>query len=329
MRIAWEYFVPRRSGDGDESLGSFVRRRLGREVFDRLVQPLVAGIYTADPERLSLAATLPRFIEMERKHGSLIRGALSERSSNAAGAAQASGARYSLFITPREGLSSLVAAVAASLPAGAVRVNTRVTRFERRDATWRIATATDSNEFEFDAVVLAIPASAAADLLAASAAPLSAELAAIPYASTAVVSLAYDRSQIAHPLDGFGFVVPAIEGRRILSASFSSQKFPGRAPADKVLLRIFIGGACQPEYLKRSDAELQQLAAEEIADLLGASGQPLFATIARWPQSMPQYHLGHLDRVAKIESRVAGDPRPGVGRKCLPWRGHPAGHSKR
>ena len=139
-------------------------------------------------------------------------------------------------------------------------------------------------------------------------APLSAELAAIPYASTAVVSLAYDRSQIAHPLDGFGFVVPAIEGRRILSASFSSQKFPGRAPADKVLLRIFIGGACQPEYLERNDAELQQLAAEEIADLLGASGQPLFATIARWPQSMPQYHLGHLDRVAKIESRVAGIP---------------------
>jgi oxygen-dependent protoporphyrinogen oxidase len=309
MRLAWEYFVPRRAADnGDESLGSFVRRRLGREVFDRLVQPLVAGIYTADPERLSLAATLPRFIEMERKHGSLIRGALSERSSNDAGAAQASGARYSLFMTPRDGLSSLVAAVAARLPAGTVRLNTRVTQLERCDTTWRVTTAADPNVLDFDAVVLAIPASAAARLLNDIDVPLSAELSAIPYASTAVVSLAYDRRQIAHPLDGFGFVVPAIEGRRILSASFSSQKFPGRAPAEKVLLRIFIGGACQPEYLERSDEELQQLAAEEIAELLGASGQPRFATVARWPQSMPQYHLGHLDRVAKIESRLSETP---------------------
>jgi oxygen-dependent protoporphyrinogen oxidase len=157
-------------------------------------------------------------------------------------------------------------------------------------------------------VVLAIPASGAGRLLATADAPLSAELAAIPYASTAVVSLAYRRRQIAHPLDGFGFVVPALEGRRILSASFSSQKFPGRAPADHVLLRIFIGGACQAEYLERGDAELQQLATEEIADLLGARGEPLFAAIARWPESMPQYHLGHLDRVCRIESRLASMP---------------------
>ena len=307
MRLAWEYFVPRRAdGNGDESLGAFVRRRLGREVFDRLVQPLVAGIYTADPERLSLAATLPRFIEMERTHGSLIRGALRERSAVGAGAAQASGARYSLFVTLREGLSSLVEAIAARLPAGAVRRNAKVSRLERCDSGWRVTLANDARSLEFDAVVLAIPAHAAARLLAGVDASLSADLGAIPYASTAVVSLAYERRQIAHPLDGFGFVVPAIEGRRILSASFSSQKFPGRAPADKVLLRIFIGGACQPEYLERSDAELQQLAAEEIAELLGANGPPALATIARWSQSMPQYHLGHLDRVGRIESAVAG-----------------------
>ena len=318
MRMAWEYFVPPRRNGDDESLGSFVRRRMGREVFERLVQPLVAGIYTADPERLSLAATLPRFIEMERTHGSLIRGALRQRTAGDAGAAQASGARYSLFVTPRDGLSSLADAIAVRLPAGAVRLNAPVSRLERDDSVWRLATAgngqscgresVQESSLEFDAVVLATSAPVAARLLPTVDAPLSAELGAIPYASTAVVSLAYPRNQIAHPLDGFGFVVPAIEERRILSASFSSQKFAGRAPVDKALLRIFIGGACQGEILEQSDADLIRIAEEEMAELLGATGTPTLAIVARWPESMPQYHLGHLGRIARIESRVAELP---------------------
>jgi oxygen-dependent protoporphyrinogen oxidase len=137
-------------------------------------------------------------------------------------------------------------------------------------------------------------------------AELSADLAEIEYASTAVISLAYHIRQIVHPLDGFGFVVPAIERRKILSASFSSQKFPGRAPNNHALLRVFIGGATQAELLNLDDAELIRIAIDEIADLLGVSGQPVLSTIARWSQAMPQYHLGHLTRVAKIESRLAG-----------------------
>lgn len=321
LRLALEYFVPRRRREFDESLGSFVRRRLGREVFERLVQPLVAGIYTADPEQLSLAATLPRFIEMERSHRSLIRAALRQRSKSNSGDANASGARYSLFVTPRDGLSSMVEAIVRRLPSGAMRLNSPVSRLNRRgpDGDWQVTVG--AKAFEFDAVILAVPAPAAARLLAETDSSLSANLASIRYASTAVVSLAYSRRQIVHPLDGFGFVVPAIENRRILSASFSSQKFPGRAPADKVLLRVFIGGACQGELLNHSDAELQQIAIEEVAELLGATGAPTFATVARWMGSMPQYHLNHLDLVGKIESAVskvsglalAGNGYRGVG----------------
>lgn len=317
MRMAWEYFVPRRQSEADESLSSFVRRRLGREVFERLVQPLVAGIYTADPERLSLAATLPRFLEMERTHGSLIRATLRQRGQ--AAAAQASGARYSLFVTLRDGLSSLVAAIADRLPAGSARTNCAVARIERDEAnsTWRLRFAASASTNhgpeetmaqDFDGVVLATSARVAGRLLAAVDAPLSAELSAITYASTAVVSLAFSSRQIVHQLDGFGFVVPAIERRKILSASFSSQKFAGRAPEAQALFRVFIGGACQGELLEQSDTELERIAREELAELLGAGGPPTLARVARWADAMPQYHLGHLERVARIESRVAALP---------------------
>jgi oxygen-dependent protoporphyrinogen oxidase len=324
LRLAYERFVPPRRDDCDESLGDFARRRLGREVFERLVQPLVGGIYTADPERLSLAATLPRFQEMERRYGSLTRGAKQQGDSHGAHDALASGARYSLFTTPRAGLESLASAVAARLPAGVVRLNSPVTQLQRIENRWELTIAGDSaNQLheQFDAVILAVPAPAAARLLAAVDPELTTELNGVPYASAAVVSLAYPRRQIAERLDGFGFVVPAIERRRILSVSFSSVKFPGRAPADVALFRVFIGGACQGELLAADDDDLGKLAQEELAQLMGISGAPILTAVARWPESMPQYHLGHLERVGRIEARVgqmpglalAGNAYRGVG----------------
>jgi oxygen-dependent protoporphyrinogen oxidase len=160
----------------------------------------------------------------------------------------------------------------------------------------------------FDALLIAVPAPAAACLLQACDPELAAELAAIEYAGCAVVSLGYKRNQIAHPLDGFGFVVPHVERRRIIAASFSSQKFPGRAPSDAVLIRVFIGGALQPELLDLPDTDLRQLAFEELATLLHISGAPVLTDIARWPRSMPQYHVGHLDRVERIEQLAACHP---------------------
>jgi protoporphyrinogen/coproporphyrinogen III oxidase len=316
IRLAWEYFIPRRDENGsDESLANFVRRRLGREAFERLVQPLVAGIYTADPEKLSLAATLPRFQEMEREHGGLIRAAIRDRGRKAVGDASegpSSGARYGLFVTPRDGLSSVIGALAARLSADVVRVNTPVRQIARIGNYWNLsaghAASPDQNRLQFDAIIIAAPAATAASLLADVDGELAADLSAIEYAGAVVASMAFDRRQIRHALDGFGFVVPAIERRRILSASFSSVKFPGRAPADKVLIRTFLGGACQRELTLQSDGDLERLVTEELADLLGVTGPPLWTMIARWSNSMPQYHLGHLDRVARIEARVAAIP---------------------
>jgi oxygen-dependent protoporphyrinogen oxidase len=323
LRLACEYFVPRRNGGEDESLASFARRRLGRETFERLVQPLVAGIYTADPEKLSLAATLPRFQEMEREYGGLIRA--SRKKAPAAETESlngpSSGARYGLFVTPRDGLSSITSAIAARLPSSAVRLQSRITSLTRSDDGWRLnidaSNSADRNEadareslsqLEFDAVIVAVAAPIAARLLEDVDANLAAELAAIEYAGAVVVSMAFDRQLIRHPLDGFGFVVPAVEGRRILSASFSSEKFPGRAPEGKVLIRTFVGGACQRELVDLDHVDLEQLVHAELSDLLGITGQPLWTTIARWSQSMPQYHLGHLDRVGRIENLVSSIP---------------------
>ncbi len=324
LRLACEYFVPRRSSEiaEDESLASFVRRRLGREAFDRLVQPLVAGIYTADPEKLSLAATLPRFIEMERQHGGLIRAARRQRRANSGangamplsdapdGPAE-SGARFGLFVTPRRGLSSLVDAIANRLPTACVRLNTRVERIERTAGGFRLTVAdpvSRQSTVDVDSLIIAAPAPVAATLVRQFDSTLAENLSAIQYAGAVVVSTAYDREQIKHPLDGFGFVVPAIENRKILSASFSSVKFPARAPDGKTLIRTFIGGACQSELAELPDARLEKIVAEELGELIGLSGPPLFTTIARWSRSMPQYHLGHVERVAQIETRAAQIP---------------------
>ncbi len=330
LRLACEYFVPRRADNGDESLASFVCRRLGREAFERLVQPLVAGIYTADPEKLSLAATLPRFQEMERLHGGLIRATLRQRRATMDAKVRensGSGARYGLFVTPRRGLSSLINAIAERLPAGTIRLNSPIEQITRIENRWRVTVAVrpqslplplgegrgeggppNSSPANFDAVVFAVPTPLASQLLTGVDGELVAELSAIEYAGAVVVSSAYDRDQIVHPLDGFGFVVPAIERRRILSASFSSVKFPGRAPEGKILIRTFVGGACQPEFAELPDDQLRQLVREELAELLGIRGEPQLSLIARWKKSMPQYHLGHLERVARIEARIAALP---------------------
>jgi oxygen-dependent protoporphyrinogen oxidase len=347
LRLGLEYFIPRRrraslAGDytpahnpdrtapgandatvaaalADESLASFARRRLGREAFERLVQPLVGGIYTADPEKLSVAATLPRFLEMEREYRSLMRAAWQVRKSHArmkshAPAERTSGARYGMFVAPRRGMAQLVEAICGKLSIVDVRLRTPVERLERTaQGRWRVVTLSAGEASpganEYDAVIVATPAHAAWRLLGPDAKLLAGELRAIAYAGSAIVSLGYRRSQIDHPLDGFGFVVPAVERRRILAASFASVKFPGRAPEDRVLVRVFLGGALQPEIIDRNnDSELERIARDELSELLGATGEPELATVARWQNAMPQYHVGHLDRVAHLEARAARLP---------------------
>lgn len=304
-RIAADLILPRKTTNGvaDESLASFVRRRLGREALERMAQPMVGGIYTADPETLSLRATLPRFLDMEQKHRSLIL-AMLRKSRLQSGT---SGARYSLFLSFDRGMEVLVNALKHALTPVNVKTNTRVQSLLRNAASWTIQTE-NGETLEADAVCLALPAYVAADLLTNINQSLASQLKAIKYASTATINFAYRRDTIQHPLDGFGFVVPFIEKRSLIACTFSNVKFADRAPEDHVLLRAFVGGALQPDMFALDETEMIRRVETDLRELLGISEKPLFAEVARWKNSMPQYEVGHLDRVQSIENELAQLP---------------------
>jgi len=312
LRAALEYFIPARKPEGDESVATFVRRRLGREVFDRLVEPLVSAVYAADMERLSLEATLSQFREMEKSHGSLIRAMRSRMRQRAKGQSADSGARYSLFVTPRSGLSSIVEAIAGRLPLGAVRLRAAVERIEAAPGgAWTVqgtGLPEKPSQRTFDAVILATSATVAGRLLGPIDAELGRLLGGIEHSGTAVVSLGYRREQVAHPLDGMGAVVPAAENSPILAVSFSAQKYVHRAPEGQVLLRVFAGGARRPELAEMPDAELLPLLLAELGRLLGLRGEPTYGCTAHWPGTMPQYHVGHKGLVSEIRTRAGALP---------------------
>ncbi len=351
-RMALDLILPRRrlngSDDDDESLAHFVRRRLGEEALERMAQPMVGGIYTADPEKLSLRATVPRFLEMEREHRSLIL-ALRRKKTRPEIAEGTSGARYSLFLSFDPGMQLLTDKLAEQIsdlrlesepPASAgglnpskppadaggsdmannstqtsIRLNTAVESLtleqeepaDGQSRRWRIKTQRNETILA-DAVCLALPGYRSANLLRGVDADLASELEGVPYASSATINLAYKREDIPHPLDGFGFVVPFIEKRIVMACTFSSVKFAGRAPRDHALLRVFVGGALQPETLEVSEVELLSAVRADLRDLLGIERPPLFAEVSRWERSMPQYHLGHLARVQRIEQRLTSLP---------------------
>jgi oxygen-dependent protoporphyrinogen oxidase len=304
LRMALDLVLPRRRGHEDESLGAFVSRRLGREALERVAQPLVAGIYTADPEQLSLEATMPRFLELERAQRSVILGL--RRASRRSPDRGISGARWSLFVTFADGMQELVSALAARLPAGAVSLGTRVTGIERDGGRWRVATETGA--LDADRVVLATEAHAASRLVRYVDPVLATLLQVIPYASSATVSLGYRRDDVPHPLDGFGFVVPRRERRDVLACTFSSAKYPGRAPAGHALLRAFLGGALGGAVLAADDDELTRRVRADLRDALGVTAPPRLVRVHRHPASMPQYAVGHLEAIATIERRLAEAP---------------------
>lgn len=310
LRIALEYVLPRGRSQADESLASFVRRRFGREALERLVQPLVGGIYTSDPEKLSLQATMPRFLEMEREHGSLIRALRRQRARGEEDVTTASGARYGLFMTPSGGITDLVEALSSKVAKDAnVHFETEIQALApEADGRGFVLDLPSGAKDSFDAVVVALPAYRTAELIAGFAGQASEALRQTEYASTAIVVSGHKLSDVRHPLDAFGLVVPAIEKRKILAVSFTSRKFPGRAPEDCVQLRTFVGGAMQPELMQLSDAEMITLVRTELESILGVTWKPDFTVVARWMRSMPQYHVGHLDCVAEVERALAGFP---------------------
>lgn len=306
LRLLREPFIARGAPDEEESVADFVRRRLGDEFLDYAINPFVGGVYAGDPRALSVGAAFPRLRELEQMHGSLIRGQLfgaRARQRNPEKSKQSAP-----MFTFRDGMQILTDALARRLRR--VETGARVTRLAAGHGGFelQVASAGSFCTFRARSVVLAVPAWIAASLMEPVAAVAADALAAIAYPPVVVVHSAYHRGAVAHPLDGFGMLVPERENRRILGTLFSSTLFPGRAPAGSVLLTTFIGGARQPGLASLDEAEIAGIAEAENAGLLGASARPAFVKVRRWMRAIPQYNLGHAARIGKLEQAERAVP---------------------
>lgn len=318
LRMMMDLVVPKKASE-DESLASFVRRRLGAEALELAAQPMISGVYTADPEKLSLRATMPQFLEMEERHGSVIMGMYKNFRSGKKGAPAGSGARYSLFVSFREGMSTIVDAIVKKLPVGSVRTGVAVEGITETYDGWQMTT--DSGTLDAAGVIFATPAYVTASLLGDTSPGCASLLSQIEYASSAVVIQAYRKDDVGVDIDGFGFVVPRIEGSPIIACSFSSEKFAGRAPEGYTVMRVFVGGAVNPEWYLTDDGRLSDTVNAELSAILRISSKPLFTIIRRYPNAMPQYHVGHMELVEEINKgirkldglEVAGNAFGGVG----------------
>lgn len=305
VRMALEPLVrPRPESVDDESLASFVLRRFGREALERAAEPIVASIFTADADRLSLRATMPRFLDLERRHGSIRGGLGGAPTSNHA----PSSARPGAFVALRGGMSRLIDALASRMPAGSIRTGAPVASIQRGPGGRLAVRLADGSVLDGSAVLLACPAFAAAPIVRALDGRLGARLDELSYASCATVSLVFPRRAVTMPLRSFGFFVPRVLGLPILACSFVSEKFPARAPADTVVLRAFVGGATRPEILDLSDRELERTVAACLAAVLRIAGPPLAAHTHRFPRAMPQFDVGAAGWLADVAERVAAVP---------------------
>jgi protoporphyrinogen/coproporphyrinogen III oxidase len=299
LRMGAELFVPRRTDRADESIGSFMRRRFGREATDFLAEPLLAGIHAGDVDRLSLHALFPRFVEAERQHGSLLRAFRANphsRSPNPDGA----------FKSLPGGLSEMIRALVRVIGDANVRTGIKVTGVTG-PGPFTVRTV-GAETYHARAVVMATPAYVTADVLEERDPDIARRCRDIPYASAVTVALAFRRDAVAHPLNGSGFVVPRAEKTGILAASWLSSKWPGRAPDGYALMRTFLGGARDPWAIDESDAECVERSMDALRPVLGISGEPVLTRVYRWDRANAQHEVGHLARIAAIDAALARHP---------------------
>jgi len=297
-RLAAEVDLPSDPPGADESIASFVTRRLGPEAYERLVEPLMTGIYGGDGAQLSLRATFPHLRVLELEHGSLIRG-LKEQSAESAGS-------YPPFVTLTSGMQTLAVMLTERLQRARALTGRVALGVRLGDRGYEVE-LDGSERVDADGVVIAVPAFAAAELLAELDPDLAAVHEEIPYASSAVITLAYRTEDVAHPLDGYGYVVPRAEGSDILACSWTSSKWEGRAPEGSVLIRVFAGRLGGRDVIAETDDELVALARYELR-LLDIDAEPRLARVHRWPRGMPQYVLGHPERLERIDVALADHP---------------------
>ncbi len=299
LRLLQEPFI--KPPSEEESVAAFVCRRLGPEFLDWAVDPFISGVYAGDAEKLSVRAATAKVYALEAESGSLIRGALKRARQGRASGPVPRGR----LIGFHPGMQALPDALADRL-GDRLKTGTAVTTLRRDTNAWKVGT--ENETFAAKRLILATPAYATADLLASFDARLAEDLRAIEYPGVVNLALGFARETIAHPLDGFGLLIPRREGKETLGVLFSSTLFPGRAAEGKALLTAFIGGARNPEVYLRENDDLIARVIEDLKPLLGISGEPEFAHVTRWPRAIPQYTLGHLERLARIDQAASALP---------------------
>ncbi len=308
LRMGLEIFIGRNTTVADESLGAFVRRRMGAETLAKIAGPLMAGIHAGDPEALSLRSTFPMFTDMEKTHRSLVLGMMKRKKAQTSQPAQtSSGPRPSMFTTLSGGLQQLPDAIAARLDPQQIKLNTRVQSIAADGDQYKLILS-DGTSLAADNVVFTTPAYVTAEIIQPLDPALAENLRRIRYVSTSTVSLAFRRSEITCDLNGFGFIVPATEGRRINACSWSSTKFSHRAPDDFVLMRVFIGGVFSEDLAEQDEATLIDIARQELREIMGITATPVLARAYRWTKSNPQYNVGHRALIAEIDQQVSAHP---------------------
>jgi protoporphyrinogen/coproporphyrinogen III oxidase len=303
LRMAAELFSLTGIQHPDESVAEFVRRHFGQEMVERVADPLLAGIYGGDAANLSVRAVLPRFVEMEREHGSLVQATLRARNQSRGVNPQP----QSLFTSLKDGMQQMVDALVAQLPSNCLRLHQQGISLRRVGDGWLLESAGSSETY--DSVLLAVPAPAAAALLQSVQPRIASPLEKIKYTSSAAVALAYDHvGPFSSSSSGHGFLVPRAEQRQMLACTFVHKKFPHRAPEGSALLRCFISSSRVPGLLGYSDGAIEEIVLRELKEILGLTAKPLFTRVFRWESALPQYETGHLDRVAEMEKMLAELP---------------------
>lgn len=305
IRMGMELFVPKKKSVDDESLARFVSRRLGRECLERIAEPLVAGIHTSNPDNMSVRATFPRFLDMEQKSGSLIRGMVRAMKKNAS-PGKGSGSGMTYFMSLKGGMQDLMSTCFRFVGADNIATGSAVRSITRTAGGYAVTIG--SEQAVFDAVVLTAPSYSAADMVKAMDPYLAGRLSSIEWSSTATISLAFRKEDLPSNLPGFGFLVPRVEKRRISAATWSSVKWSFRAPPDRVLVRCFVGGGHDEELVFYEEADLVRIVREELESISGIRANPVASRIYRWEKSMPRYTVGHLDLVASIDEALSACP---------------------
>lgn len=305
IRMGMEIFIPAKKVQNDESLAQFITRRFGKEALNKIAEPLVAGVHAGDPETMSVKSSFPRFIEMEKKYRSLILGMLKMRRElrKKYGNQQ----EKSMFMTFVSGLSELIEKLENLVGRDSIMLNREIKNIYKKYKGFNVMFG-DGKEEYFDSVILAVPSYVSADIVRNTSPGLSNLLQKIPFISTATVTFVYKLDNFNHPLDGYGFVIPSAEKRKIMAVTWTSSKFKYRVPDGFVMLRCFAGGAKNQEMVELKDNELVKIVKHELFEIMGIKSEPYMIKIYRWQKAMPQYILGHDDNLQKIEQKLTELP---------------------